>query len=127
MRKHEAYPSRYTKAGDVVRPTLATITTVGHETMQDGTSKPCIRTDAYPKPIIVNVTNADLLYEMAGTDDDVDWPGLTIELYVAEVRSPKGGGMVPSICFRRPPQRKAHKKEAAPGNTGAALDDSIPF
>ena len=91
MRKHEAYPSRYIKAGDVARPTLATITTVGHEMMQDGKTKPCVNTDAFSKPIIVNATNADILYEMAGTDDDVDWPGLTVELYVAEVRSPKGG------------------------------------
>ena len=42
MRRHEAYPSRYTKAGDVEKPTVATITTVGHETMQDGKTKPCI-------------------------------------------------------------------------------------
>ena len=93
--------------------------------MQDGKTKPCINTDAFSKPIIVNATNADILYEMAGTDDDVDWPGLTVELYVAEVRSPKGG-TVPSICFRRPPQRKVNKKEAAT-TTEAALDDAIPF
>ena len=121
MRKHEAYPSRYTKAGDIEKPTVATITTVGHETMQDGTTKPCVRTDAFSKPIIVNATNADILYELAGTDDDVDWPGLTVELYVAEVRSPKGG-TVPSICFRRPPQRKA-KKEAAAKMATAVADE----
>ena len=112
MRKHEAYPSRYTKAGDVAKPTLATIATVGHELMQDGKSKPCVTTDAFSKPIVVNVTNADVLYEMAGTDDDADWPGLTVELYTAEVRYPKGE-RVQSICFRRPPQRKTNKKEAA--------------
>ena len=126
MRRHEAYPSRYTKAGDVEKPTVATITTVGHETMQDGKTKPCINTDAFSKPIIVNATNADILYEMAGTDDDVDWPGLTVELYVAEVRSPKGG-TVPSICFRRPPQRKANKKEAAAKTATAVADDAPEF
>ena len=120
------YPSRYTKAGDIEKPTLAMITTVGHETMQDGKTKPCVNTDAFSKPIIVNATNADILYEMAGTDDDVDWPGLTVELYVAEVRSPKGG-TVPSICFRRPPQRKANKKEAAAKMATAVADDTPEF
>ena len=48
MRRHEAYPSRYTKAGDVEKPTLATITTVGHEVMQDGKSKPVV--DRMPFP-----------------------------------------------------------------------------
>ena len=53
---------------------------------------------------------------MAGSDDDVDWPGLTVELYTAMVRSPKGGGTVQSICFRRPKEK-----------LGAELDDEVPF
>ena len=61
MRKHETFPSRYTKAGDVEMPTVTTITTVGHEQMQDGKTKPCVSTDAFSKPIIVNATNANVL------------------------------------------------------------------
>lgn len=130
MRRHEAYPSPFTKAGNIEKPTVVTITSVDHETMQDGKLKPVISTDVFPKPIIVNATNADILYGMAGTDDDVDWPGLTIELYVAEVRSPKGG-TVPSICFRHAPRRSAKKEATTPikngGPMAAELDDNIPF
>jgi hypothetical protein len=115
MKSFEAYPSKYTKAGEISKPITATIESVGHDLMQDGVLKPTVIFDKFEKPIIVNRTNASLLYEMAGTDDDVDWPGLTVELYTAMVRSPKGG-TVASICFRRP------KKKA-----GAELDDEVPF
>ena len=84
--------------------------------MQDGTMKPIVHLDVLERPVIVNRTNADLLYALAGTDDDADWPGLTVELYTAMVRKP-GGGQVESICFRKP------KKKAAP-EVGAEIEGS---
>jgi hypothetical protein len=118
MKRHEAYPSRYTKAAEISGPVTATIENVDHDTMQDGTLKPVVHFDRFEKPVIVNRTNAELLYGMADSDDDADWPGLTVELYTAMVRSPKGG-TVESICFRRP------KRKTAP-EAGAELDDEIP-
>lgn len=115
MRAFEAYPSKYTKAAEIEEPITATIKSVGHDQMQDGTLKPIVVFDKFNKPIIVNKTNAQVLYGLAGTDDDDDWPGLTVELFTSMVRNPKGG-QVQSICFRRPKRK-----------TGAELDDAVPF
>jgi hypothetical protein len=105
MKRHEAYPSRYTKAAEITGSLTATIEAVEHDQMQDGTLKPIVYFDKLSKPVIVNRTNGDLLFAMAGSDDDVDWPGLTVDLYTAMVRSPKGG-TVESICFRKPTAKK---------------------
>ena len=141
MRKHEAYPSKYLKAADLSGPTRATVRSVTHEAMRDGTLRPVIYSDDLPKPVVVNVTNADVLYRLAGTDDDADWPDLTFELYTEMVRNPSSGETGPAIRFRPPRQpqpvktRKRKRTEAAPNyteadpppNLGEYLDDQVPL
>jgi hypothetical protein len=81
MKRNLAYPSKYLKAADLDGETvIATIESVSHEAMQDGTIKPVVFLDKWQKGVVVNVTNADVLYAIAGTDDDVDWPGLLSRL-----------------------------------------------
>ena len=104
MRRNEAFPSKYLKGSDLSGPTQATIHSVAHEPMFDGALRPVIYCDDLPKPVVVNKRNADMLYGMAGTDDDVDWPDLTVELYTEMVRNPTSGKTEPAIRFR-PPRR----------------------
>jgi hypothetical protein len=129
MRKHEAYPSKYLKAADLSGSTQATVCSVTHEAMLDKTLKPVVFFDEFPKGVIVNATNAEVLYGLAGTDDDVDWPGLKVELYIEMVRDPSGK-IGPAIRFRRP-QAKARKREFTeadpPPNLGEYLDDQVPL
>ena len=89
-------------------PVTATILTVGHDEMRDGVVKPIVTLSGFDKPCIVNKTNADVLYMLAGTDDDVDWPGTVVELFTTLVRSLQGGKVL-SICFR--PAKKAPAKD----------------
>jgi len=131
MRRHEAYPSKYLKAADLSGPTRATVGRVAHETMQDGKLKPVIFFEGFPKGCVVNATNADVLYALAGTDDDADWPGLNVELFSEMVRDPTGK-TGPAIRFRPPQARpkapKQHYTEANPPlNLGERLDDEIPY
>jgi hypothetical protein len=116
MRKHEAFPSKYLKAADLLGPTRATVGDVLHEPMRDGKPKPVVVFEGFDKGCIVNATNAEVLYALAGTDDDVDWPGITIELYTELVRNPSSGKTGPVIRFR-PPQAKARKRADPPSNT----------
>ena len=140
MRKHEAYPSKYLKGTDLSGPTRATIRSVTHEVMRDGVLRPVIYSNDLPKPVVVNPTNADVLYALAGTDDDADWPGITVELYTEMVRNPATGTVGPAIRFRPPQQVKTPKRkrtEAAPPpnyteadpppNLGEYLDDQVPL
>src|SRR5262249_42715639 len=129
MRKHEAYPSKYLKAADLSGPTRATIGRVMHEAMRDGSVKPVILFEGFSKPFVTNVTNADALYALAGTDDDADWPGLTVELFTEMTRNPDGTTGL-AIRFRppraRPKARKQQYTEAdPPPNLGE--DDQAPL
>ena len=56
MRKHEAYPSKYLKAADLSGPTRATVRSVTHEAMRDGTLRPVIYSDDLPKPVSPTLT-----------------------------------------------------------------------
>jgi hypothetical protein len=123
MRKHEAYPSKYLKAVDVTGPTASVVRSVTHEPMQDGKLKPIVFVDGFQKGIVVNVTNADCLYCLAGTDDDADWPGTAIEIFTEMARMP-GREPAPSIRFRAQPKQRAAKVKA---EVAKELNDEIPF
>jgi hypothetical protein len=132
MKRHEAYPSKYLKAADISEPTLATVRSVAHEAMQDGALKPVVYFDGWQKGVVVNKTNAEVLYELAKSEDDVDWPGLTIELYTEMVRFQ--GKMQLSIRFRVPQRRTTAAKPTRadaepPPHTSVPeyLNDDIPF
>ena len=125
MRRSEAFPNKYLTGSDLSGPRQATIRSVTHEPMFDGALRPVIYCDDLPKPVVVNKTNADVLYGMAGTDDDVDWPGLTVELYTEMVRSPKTGKTEPAIRFRWP-QVKAQKRQLAEAKAIGADEANPP-
>jgi hypothetical protein len=134
MRKHDAYPSKYLKADDLSPGlTRATVGYVAHEPMMDGRPKPVAFFEGFSKGCVVNATNANVLYALAGTDDDADWPGLVVELYTELVRNPSSGKTGPVIRFR-PPQAKARKRADHPSNytetdpppnLGEHLDDEV--
>ena len=75
MRRHEPYPSPETKEVILCGRQWRRLPQLTMRPCRTARLSPVIDTDAYPKPVIVNVTNADILYGMAGTDDDgFAWP-----------------------------------------------------
>ena len=144
MKKHLAYPSKYLKADDFPEPVNATVSHVMHDKMQDGTSKPVVFLEGYEKGVVCNATNAEVLYSLARTDDDEDWPGLTVEVYTAMATF--AGKTGPAIRFRpvaarrratspsrdtvaQPRRPKPARVEEPPPHTSLPeeLDDEIPY
>ena len=120
MKRFEAYPSKYLSAGDLAKgPKVTTVTSVAHEAMADGRMKPTVYLNGYQKGVVVNKTNAEVLYTLSGSDDDEDWAGVSVELYSESTRRPDGTPCQ-AIRFRVPP--KERKKV-----TEQTLDDEVPF
>jgi hypothetical protein len=83
MRKHEAFPSTFLTQVDLDRPQVWTIRRVKIEELpyEDDRSKPILyfmEPDA--KPLILNVTNWDLIEEIYGADSE-SWTGKRIEVF----------------------------------------------
>lgn len=127
MRRSEAYPSKYLSADDVGGSAkVVTIRNVSHELMADGRLRPVVYVDGYPKGIVVNKTNADVLYRLAGTDDDADWPGFSIEVHTEGARRPDGTPCE-AIRFRvARPKPKVAKPAKVAKATKAEFDETNP-
>jgi len=144
MKKHLAYPSKYLKAADFPEPIVVTISHVIHDAMADGERKPVVFFHGFDKGCVVNATNADTLYALARTDDDEDWPELSVEVYTVMATFP-GRAPGPAIRFRNvgerrratspspatlaKPRRPKSRVEEPPPHTSLPedLDDEIPY
>lgn len=78
--------SKYISKGDVIKPLLLTITSCQQEQVKDDSgkmeSKWCLYFEEIQKPLILNVTNGDLIAGITGSEDTDDWTGHKIVLYV---------------------------------------------
>jgi len=126
MKRSQAYPTKYLSAADIDNnpkcKRVTEVTSVTHEPMQDGKLKPCIFLAGHQKGVIVNATNANVLYDLAGSDDDEDWPGVAVEVFTEATRKPNGEPCR-AIRFRPAPKTAAKKRAEVAEN----LDDEIPF
>ena len=85
------------------------------------------------KGLALNVTNANILAEIAGSRDSDYWPGKLVVMYrtMAEFR----GKRVPAIRLDHPPKNAPAARPAPPppppqreaGEDFVATDDDIPF
>jgi hypothetical protein len=132
MKLGEAFPSKWLKAADLHgRKIGVTIDSVEMSNIGDE-DKLIVYFKDKSKGLILNVTNANMIAEIAGTDETDNWRGVQIALYstkvdfsgrrvdAVRVDYPAGGNGAVS-----PSQRPA---AAPPVQQPAPLDDSdVPF
>jgi hypothetical protein len=105
MRREDAFPSKYLKAIDLPEPRVVTIASVVTEPFQnDGREqdKPVIGFKERIKPLICNMTNYDVISDIAGTDETEKWRGVQVELAAGKV--PFRGKPVDTVKVHKPPQ-----------------------
>ena len=99
MKLSSAFPSKYLKAADLQgRRLKVTIESADMETIQgDGgkEDKLVVRFIGKDKGLVCNVTNANMIAEVLGTEETDDWINQSIVLYEAKVEYQ--GKRVPAI------------------------------
>ena len=143
MKRDDAFPSRFLKAGDLNgKPVTLTIASVTYETLKNrkglDEQKPVIAFLKTKKLLVANVTNFDAIVDVTGEADSDDWPGHKIEAYPSEVQV--GAEMKPCIRVRAAPQGELKPKAVAKSKKPPAakatatvppahddMDDEIPF
>ncbi len=99
--------SKYLKAANVTRRRVVEVERVGYEDVgpagQPTQSKLVARFVRADQGLVLNVTNAEAVAKIAGTDDYLEWPGTEIELYPTETELK--GRRVPCIRVAKPKTR----------------------
>ena len=124
MKLSTAFPSKYLKAVDLQgRRLKVTIDAADIEDIGgDGGDKLVLRFVGKDKGLVCNVTNANMIAEILGTEETDDWIGQSIALYEAKVDFQ--GKRVPAIRVAEVPGARPPPKQAADQD---AEDDDIPF
>jgi hypothetical protein len=86
MKLGEAFPSKYIKAADLGgRKVTVTIDSAEMANIGDEQDKLVIYFEGKSKGMVLNVTNANMIAEIAGSDETDDWKGVKIVLYSTRV------------------------------------------
>lgn len=83
MNFSEMYPSKYLKQSDVTSPMTASIASIVHEELtgdKGKKTKPILYFHGNVKPMVLNLTNGQVLYEAFGQDTDA-WINKAVEIY----------------------------------------------
>ena len=122
MKANEVFPSSYLKAEDLGQSTpTVTIAHVETEKLGDD-EKRVVYFKGKEKGLVLNRTNWNMLAEITGQDDDENWAGHVVKLYVARVDYQ--GKRVPAIRVDYPPKGS---KPAPPPPVEADDDEEVPF
>ena len=104
MKKSEAFPAKWLAAEDLKgKRVLCTIENVEMETVGDG-EKPVAHFKELDKGYPLNITNANSIEMIVGTDEMDDWHGSQITLYPTKV--PFGKKIVSAIRIDPPDTKK---------------------
>ena len=116
----ELFPGKYLKAADLKgREPIVTIDRVEIEKVgsgDDAKNKPVVYFKDKDRGVVLNVTNATMIAELAGDDDIDNWGGVEIKLYMAQVEFQGKRG--PAIRIAAP---------KAPEPVTEDEDDTVPF
>lgn len=86
MKIGEAFPSKYLKAADLQGKRVnVTIANVALENIGDDEGKAVVYFQGKDKGMVLNKTNANMIVEIAQTEETNDWRGVTIALFTARV------------------------------------------
>jgi|SRR5689334_8541984 len=119
-RVSEMFPSSYLKADDLQgREVTVVIDSWESETLGEET-RPVLYFVGKQKGLVLNKTNANMVAEIAGTDEMNDWQGLRITIY--PTRTDFQGKRVPCIRVKEPPVAQA----AGNGRPAGPRDDVPP-
>lgn len=83
----EIYGGNYLKADDIkdLGDVNVVIENVTVDELEDGKKKAVLHFRGKEKTLVVNVTNANMLEELTGSDDTDDWIGKRICIYTCKV------------------------------------------
>jgi hypothetical protein len=119
MNIQSAFPSDYIKASDLGKHRVkATIEDVKIEKIGTDDQKPVVYFQGKEKGLVLNKTNANMIAEIAGTDETDEWVGVQIVMFVTKVEY--AGKRVDGIRVDYPADKQPPKVE----DNGA---DDIPF
>jgi len=119
MNINTAFPSDYVKAADIgTKRVAAVIESVSVEKVGED-KKPVVWFANKEKGLVLNKTNANIIAEIAGTDETDDWADIKIVMYVAKVDYQ--GRRVDAIRVDYPADRQPPKVIVDDGS------DDIPF
>ena len=138
MKIGAAFPGQFLKAADLQgKRVQVTIESVDLEDI-GGETKPVVHFMGKERGLVLNKTNSNAIWAIAGTDETDDWKGTVITLYPS--KTDFQGKRVdclrvdpPDVAPRRTPApapRRAPVPEPEPvdeGNAAQYDDDSVPF
>ena len=131
MKVGTAFPSKYLKAADLQgREIVVTIDSVEMANIGDDEDKLVVYFQGKNKGMVLNRTNANMLTEIAGTDETDEWHDVKIKLYSCRVDFQ--GRRVDALRVDFPPKAKAESNGHGPLVTPTApasevSDDDIPW
>ena len=127
MKIGEAFPSRWLKAADLQgKKVNVTIESVGFENIGDDGDKLVAYLKNSKKGLVLNVTNANMITEICGTDETDDWTGKRICLFPTRVDFQ--GRRVDAIRVDFPTNDNGRQQpEPKPAPAAVLGDDDIPF
>ena len=100
-----AFPSRFTQASDFDEgPITVTIKSTADEefgTKDNPQTKPVVLFEDGLKPVVLNITRAEAISEIAGSEDMDNWPGTRVQLSKGSTRFQ--GKKVACIDVGQPP------------------------
>lgn len=86
MKLSEAFPSKYLKAADLQgRKVSVTIDSIEMANIGDDTDKLVVWLVGKTKGFVLNVTNANMIAEIAGSEETDTWKGIKLVLYPTKV------------------------------------------
>lgn len=125
MKASQIFPSSYLKSEDLGKSEpVVIVARVETEKFGDDEKRVCYF-KGKEKGLVLNRTNWGMLAEITKQDDDDNWVGHAVKLYVARVDYQ--GKRVPAIRIDYPP--KGHQPVQPPVNvpTPEELDEEVPF
>lgn len=132
----EMIESKYLKQSDFPDPLIVTVAKVGKINIAKEGDQPenkwAVRFQEFPKPMLLNSTNIQLLAKACNSDDTDGWIGKEVIVYTDESVS-FGGQVVGGLRIRRQeqaPTRKPAVQKPSPMDDGvplAEMDDDVPF
>lgn len=132
MKISEAFPSKYLKAADLQgRRITATIDQVEMANIGDDTDKMVVYFVGKEKGFVLNRTNANMIAEIAKSEETEDWHGVKIVIFPTRVDFQ--GRRVDAIRVDYPAQSNGHAERPLatpvqqPAREREVGDDDIPW
>jgi hypothetical protein len=134
--RNELFKSRFMNAGNIEKPTVATISFAKIETLENTKGqtdeKLVVFFSDHKQNLALNTVNFDSIVEISNQYDSDHWAGVAIEIF--RTMTEVGGKPTPCIRVRAPgsapkpaPAPSLKKVEELKNTVAEEMDDEIPF